>query len=487
MSQDLNERMVAALERQNEILAFQQRELADLKQEKSAYSATSGTFTELHGDGSLFGNESLERDVITAHIRPEGIASRLPILPTVMEDPRYALLTGITADVGSEPANPCDPAPNGYLKACTISTQFGRVTRDTQDIDVSKVMLRRNRGDFTDLMLRGRVLGLTGLEPGGLNESSMIDIVTMSEMVQAGVRLERHLVNTMWQGSPANNNAGGGYAEFPGLDSQIATGHVDFSTNTACPAVDSDVKNFAHNEVGGTGLDIVEYVSMMEFYIRNNARKMGLDPATWVFAMRPELWFELSAVWPCSYMSHRCSDAAGSQLNVINDAANVNMRDDMRNNNYLIVNGNRYDVVVDDGIFEHTNVNNANVGAGQYAGSIYMVPLTITGGFPVLYREHLDYRQASGDVALLRGNETFWTDSGLYLWVYDQNRYCYRLGATTEQRIVLRTPQLAGRIDNVLYTPLQHLRDFDPTSPYFADGGVSLRGDNQTRYAVWLS
>jgi len=485
MKDELLERLVSAVEMQGKILQNQQS-LLDKQNTKSAYTTTSGSYTELHGDGSLFGNESLERDVITAHVRPEGIASRLPILPTVIEDPRFALLTGVTGDVGNEPANPCDPAPNGFLKACTISAQFGRVTRDTQDIDITKVMLQRNRGDFTDLVLRGRLLGLTNLPPSGMTENDILNVVTKSEMVQVGVRLERKLNTLMWQGSPANNNAGGGYAEFPGLDAQIATGHVDFSSNTACGAVDSDVKNFAYNEVGGTGLDIVEYLSSMEFYLRNNARKMGLDPATWVVVMRPELWFELSAVWPCSYLTNRCGDSSGNQVAVINDNVNVNMRDGMRNSMSIIINGNTYEVIVDDGIFEHNNVNNGSVAAGQYASSIYFVPLTITGGFPVVYREHLDYRAATSDISMLRDNPTFWTDDGMYLWVFDQNRGCYRLGATTEQRVILRTPHLAGRIDSVLYTPLQHLRDSDPDSPYWVDGGVSMRSDNQTRYATWL-
>ena len=60
----------------------------------------------------------------------------------------------------------------------------------------------------------------------------------------------------------------------------------------------------------------------------------------------------------------------------------------------------------------------------------------------------------------------------------------YKLSLKTEQRIVLRTPQLAGKIQNVKYVPLQHLRSSDPASPYHRDGGVSLRNE-RTAYAVW--
>jgi len=80
------------------------------------------------------------------------------------------------------------------------------------------------------------------------------------------------------------------------------------------------------------------------------------------------------------------------------------------------------------------------------------VPLTI-GGAARHLREHVDYRQASRDVSLLRGMEQFfWSDNGVWSWAYEQVKWCYKLALKTEQRVVLRTPQLAGRVDHILYT-----------------------------------
>lgn len=454
---------------------------------KSAFDATFGTTQFARGVQSLWGGLPVERDIITAHVRPEGLLSVLPSLPSVTEHPLFGIITGVSGDIGSEAVNPCDPNPTGYLKACTTTAQFGRLARDTNVIDIDKVMLKFNRGDFTDYRLYGRMLGLTTTTPSRITEDGFLNVVTKAEMMIAGVNIERKLNKLTWQGSPANNTAGGGYKEFPGLDSQIATGHVDVETNTACPSVDSDVKNFGYDEAGGTGRSIVEYLSMLEFYLRNNARKMGLDPVQWVVAMRPELWFELSAVWPCNYLSHRCAtDVSATNPIVINDNVNVSMRDDMRNGQYIDINGNRYPVILDDGIFEHTNVNNANLALGEYASSIYFVPLTITGGFPVTYAEHVDYRAASGDISLLNNKPTFWSDDGMFMWVYEQNRFCFLLAVKTEQRIVLRTPHLAGRIDAVRYSPLQHLRQPDPSDPYWVNGGASLRTYPWNKNAVWL-
>lgn len=435
----------------------------------------------LHDGGGIFSTPGLDRDVITAHIRSQGILSKLPLLPSVDADPRFASITGFTDEVGARVTNACDDAPTGYMKGCNLTALFGLERQDTNTIEMDTVMLRWNRGDMTDLVLRGRLLGLSNVEPSGLNEQDVLNIITMAEMVSAGVRAERSLVRQAWQGNVA-------LAEFPGLDLQIATGQVDADTNTACPALDSDVKDFAYDDVCGTGRDIVEYLAMLAWYLEFNARRMGHDPVQFAIVMRPELWFELSACWPCRYLTNRCNNAAGTAVGVINDENNVSLRDSMRTGMYIDINGKRYPVITDDGIFEHDSTNNANLIAGQFASSVYMVPLTIQGGFPVTYRQYLDYRHSfvGQNVALLRGREDFWTDDGVYSWAIENQKWCYKLSLKTEQRVVLRTPQLAGKIQYVSYTPLQHLRSPFPTSDYFLDGGLSVR-PNGTRYAVWDS
>lgn len=447
-------------------------------------TATTGTAVNLHGNGGLFAN-SLERDVISAHVQTKGLAGVLPLFPSNVENPILGLLTGISDEIGSVPANPCSPAPTGYIKGCEITSQFGRLAQDTNVINISDVILKKNRGDFTDLMLRGQVLGLTDLNPVSLNQSDLLNIVTASEMINVGVRFTRKLNKLLWQGSVANNNVGGGYKEGPGLDNQIKTGIVDYSTNTACPAADSSILNFNFNPMSGASPNIVEYMQSMEYQLVHNAERMGMDPTTWVITMRPDAWYELTEIWPCRYNTNRCASATSGNSTVFLDGRqNISDRDMMRRSMTIDINSRTYPVVVDDGMYEYNSTTSGSVPAGSFASSICFVPLTIAGGFPVTYREYLDYRQAAIDVSLLRGKENFWTDDGVYMWVVDQNRLCYVLGGVTEQRVVLRAPQLAGRIDRVLYTPLTHLRDSDPASPYWKDGGVSLRGDSSF-YAVW--
>ena len=436
--------------------------------------------TPLHGLGGLFSTPGLERDVVTAHIRPQGIGSSLPLLPSVDEDPRFGAITGYTEDVGTRITNPCDDAPYNYIKACTLTARFGLTRRDTKEIDIGTVMKKVNRGDMTDLLLRGRVLGLSGLTPSGLNERDIMSIVTMSEMVGAAVSAERELSVDMWQGTIAAGS-------FPGLDSQIATGQVDSETNVACPAIDSDVKDFNYNNVEGTTLSIVEYMSAMEKYLSHNASRMGLDPVTYKIVMSPQLWEVLTEVWPCQYNTNKCaSSVLGDDSRVVIDGReNISDRDRMRNSMTLDINGRTYPVVTDDGIYEANSVNDGNLIPGQFASSIYFVPITIQGGFPVTYRQYLNYSAWDSDVSLLRGKEDFWSDNGVYSWAVSQTKWCYVMHLRSEQRIVLRTPHLAGKIQNIMYEPLQHLRSPYPDSDYFEDGGVSTPRSVGTAYAVW--
>jgi hypothetical protein len=447
--------------------------------------ANTATYTELHGLGGIFSSPGMEREVISTHVRPYGIASELPKFGTVYEDPTFGALTGISDDQGSEPLLPCNDAPDGFIKACNLTARFGRVARDTQTIEMDKVMLRVNRGDFTDLRLVGQVLGLTELYPQGLNQTQILNLVTMSEMIQAAVRLERKLCEHVWVGDVANNNPGGGYKEFPGLDQQIATGQVDADTNDSCPSLDADVKDFDYNDVCGTTQDIVDVVSAMEFFVRSLAEDTGMMPARWVWVMRPQLWQELTSCWPCKYNTNKCTSIGGDHRVLTDGRENITDRDNMRQGKYLDVNGVRYPVILDNCIYEQNSTNDsANLNPGEFASSIYFVPLTVTGNFPVTYMEYLDYRQAAADVALMRGREDFWTDRGQYSWAVEQTKWCYKFSLKSEQRIVLRTPQLSGKIDNVRYSPLQHIRDPLPDNSHWIDGGVSIRSEG-TRYMVW--
>lgn len=441
--------------------------------------ANFSNYSPLHGAGGILSSAALERDIVTAHMRPQqGIGQVLPLIPSVYLDPRFGSITGFTATTGSQPTNACEDAPAGYIKGCNLTARFGLKRMDTQTIDIDDVMLRLHRGEHNDFILRGKLLGRTDYFPTGLSDAEALNIVTMSEMVIAAVNMERLLTAEIWQGVTSVAN------QFPGLDVQIATGQRDADTNALCAALDSDVKSFAYDDVCGTGRDIVEYLTTLMWYLNDVADGTGLAPVQWVIVMRPGLWRKLTDCWPCRYNTFGCTTRDTGAIDAvpsIDAAAMTAYRDNLRRNKILTIDGVDYPVILDQGIFEHNNINNGNLLPGQYASSLYVVPITASGGWPVTYREYVDYRRAAGDVALLKGMEQFfWSDNGVWSWAYEQIKWCYKLSLKTEQRVILRTPHLAGRIDRIRYTPLQHERDIQPSDAYFMDGGVSLRGGTLT-------
>ncbi len=452
----------------------------------------------LFGNTGLFTTQGLESDIITAYVRPKGLMGEIPSFESILEQPIFGSITGVQGDGAAAVNNPCDDAPSGYIKGCNISAQFGRLQFDTQEMEFDKIFLQLNSGVNTELRLRGRLLGLNDdMNPSNISEEDVLNIVIGAEMVKVGMLMERGttnqtgLVRQVWQGAIANNSAGEGYKEFPGLDNQITTGIIDAQSGTACSALDSDVKDFNFQNIFSNNANNVPnavwYLSTLEANLRYNAQRMGLDPVDWRIVMRAELWDELTQLWPVAYNTNRGAEILAGNTRLTLDATDMTAaRDAMRAQMTIAINGRVYPVIVDDGINELTNINNANVPAGSYASSIYMVPISINGAFPVTYFENIDYRRGMSlsGVSKLMGKQDFWTDRGLFSWAIENQKWCFKLSAKTERRIVLRTPQLAGRIDNVLYSPLQHFRESFPGSPYEQDGGVSTRPAS-TVQAVW--
>lgn len=391
------------------------------------------TATLLDQSGGIFSVSGLDPTVISAYVRPyQSISSVIPLLSTQSTTPLFPSFTGFTADSGDQPANACDDAPSADMKSCILTAQFGMKRFDTKTYEANTIIQKINRGVFSDLQLAGQVLGLGNVTPAGLNSNQIMSMVEMAGMVTAAAQAERALVNEFWQGVVTNTN------EFPGLDVQIATGQVDAKTNQACPSLDSDVKDFTYNEIGGTGKDIAEYLEMLEYYLTNNANAMGLD-AEFVIAMRPQAWQRLSQVWPVKYNTLPTGIWAtdNGQRLMIDGTDMTRQRDAMRNAKRITINGTDYTVIPDSGINEATNITDGNLDAGEYASSIYMLPVKVNG-IPVLYREYLDYREFGNEV-LRMDKQNFWTDDGIYSWAIDQDKWCHKYALKTEQRIVLRT------------------------------------------------
>lgn len=440
-----------------------------------------------HGPGGVFTFPGVDPLVFHTVIGSHSLLGQLPTSPSLYTNPTYYTLTGVQADVGSEKVDVCDNAPTGGLaKACLTTSVFGRYERATHELELNRLGARVDRADPMDLRLIGSPLAETGIFGQGVfspdNPTDLFANEVSRKFWERNVSFHRLLSKQLWIGNPTNNSAGGGYKELTGLDVLINTGYVDAETNQACAAVDSYVRSFGSLRVDTNGNALVAAITDMYYQVKDRAIRTGMMPVRWVFAMKPQLFYEITAIWPCSYLSYRCNLTGTSATEFIDAQDAVRFRDEMRAGRYLLIDGERIEVIVDDGIAEL----NGNEGAplGCFSTDIYLIPMSVVGGQASLYLEYFQYANPSLQDAL--GKMILGVIEGPFLTWPRQTNQCVVWQSKTEPRVVLRTPWLAARLQNVVYCPIQHVRDTFPEEPYFADGGKTSR-PGPSYYNIWSS
>lgn len=448
----------------------------------------------LQQNGGLFATPGLDNAVFSAMLRPmKGLADAMPVMPAGTsiqpgsdyggyDAPLFDTITGVTAGNSeawaAQPDAPCDDAPiGGLMKACALTQPYGRQYQGIQ-FRFEELGRIRNRGVSTDLGLMNQpAVGMNFLPTGTQNANNNIfSNPMMNRYFTAGVSFQRLTAGLLWTATPANNKAGGGASQSQGLEILINTGNArDAITGTPCAAMDSDIKNFQKQIVSATGNDIVATIDSMYAYLTWNADQMGLSPVQWAMVMRPELFDEITKIWPIRYYQELIA-ALGTNNNArlnfnVNEASSA--RDEYRRGEFLPLRGEFIPVIRDNTMTEYNVTNLAGLAAGQYVSDIYFVPFTVLGGIPVFYWEVFDQDNDMMRAAEQLGNftSTWTTDAGRFRWWKNERNGCVDLRFEIKYRPILRTPQLAGRVLNVGYQPLQHFRSWDPGSNYFANGG----------------
>lgn len=460
------------------------------------------TSTYGHGPGGLFSFPGLSKPVFSAMILPRlGLQSILPVKPSMDANPLYGIFTGVTATSGSEPSGVCDDPPTaGLSKLCTHTFVFGRQSRQTPVMQIDRAGLWTNRGEFGDLSFLGNPWqGAAGNNPNvpTVPGTGSVDGVLTNEakkkIFELAVAWSRDFARVIYTGSPGNNTAGGGYKEFYGLDRLINTGYSDSETNQACPAADSIVRSFGNLDISTNGAALVRNITNMYRNLRYIAVEAGLDPVKWAICMRWSAFYEVTEIWPCAYLTYRCTNIGTGNTAFVDSNDAIKLRDDMRGNiydrtgQYLLIDGERVDVIIDDGITELNNTNQAGVPAGSFRSTLYFVPLTVLGGTPVTYMEYLNFDAPGAAMEVARqfapGDSYFTSDSGRFLWhKKPPTNWCVQLLAQTQPRLLLLTPHLAARLTGVQYTPVQHEREPFTDAAYFVNGGRTDRNGYAPSY-----
>lgn len=470
------------MKNQNEFFDMLLKGMAEAEaRQKHDLSSTTATTNLMHGPAGIFGYPGIEQDVFATRVKPRGLMSVLPSQGAIDENPIVAYLTGFRDDDSTdEKDGVCDtPISAGEIKNCLQGALFGRVERKTDVIEFNATGRRTNRGEFLDLRLvNDPLLESSFALPGSIPQAGMDALAreVLARWMTMGVSFERKLGPLMYTGTPANNSTNGGYKEFHGLETLVGTGKVDIISGNTCPALDSDVRDFNYLDAAANAVTLVETLTDMWRYVNDIASRTGLDPTTWTFVMRRNLFNEIADVWPCAYGTYRCTvdNVADSTIArvMVDGMAQRGMADDIRNGLYLLIDGVRVPVLIDDFIPEETDTTSANVDAGEFASDIYLIPLQVRGGIVSTYLEYFDFSKGVMQEIMTGklGNE-YWTDGGRFLWTYARTAWCAEWWAKIEPRLRLLTPHLAGRLQNVLYSPLKHYREDEPDSDYFFDGG----------------
>lgn len=457
--------------------------LVKLLTEKESTKAVSSTssFTWGHGSGGVFNRPGVSPDVANAMVLPQyGLQARLPWYPTRETNPLHAIFTGVTnlAD-GNKPNGPCDDAPTpGLMKLCVQAYPLGRQSMMTPVFDITRVGEIVNRGEPLDFSIVGGPNDSNDFAPT-LPTPRDFNGAMRSELKKANLELfvswTRENGKLIFKGTPTNNTAGGGYREYRGLDILVNTGYQDAETMQACKAADSTVYNFGSENISTSATAATALVNrIIGLYHEQTmlADDTGLSPAKIALVMPAPLFYEVTKVWPIVYNTvGATSIAAGqtnTQLNV--DARSVTAdRDDMRNNRYLLIDGERVEVITDG----YVDRNNSS---GTFTSPIYFIPLTVLGSRPATYMEFFDWSGPNGALEagnLLAGPGVFdVTGAGRFLWVHKPvTNFCVQSQVVDRTRLRLDFPHLAARITNVSYTPMYGGRSAFPSDTDFYNGG----------------
>lgn len=465
-----------------------------------------------HGNGGIFAVSGQQPQVFSAMLLPQaGFIDDLPILYSGlgqeydggdqagfggMSAPLHTYITGVTKGaietVTNQPTQPCDPGPEGGLvKACTVTMPFGKY-RASLSMNLEQIATLRDRADPTYLQLMNMAPGQTNLVPSMINSAGNSGML-ISEFTKRCFTLatswKRFLASRTWIGNPTNSAASNNWKDIVGMDLQINTGNkVDVFTSNVCTALNSDIKDFGSRLVSSNGAVFYTHIDMLWFYLNWNARRQGLGNCEWTLVMRPELFDEVVKIWPVEQYTEALTAIgafANGRVN-IDGSATIQLRDAMRQGSYLPIRGVPVRVIQDDTVTELDVTNNAKLAAGQYSSDIYFVPRTVLGGMPITYIQ--PFRQDAGLVEQVvaegRLTRTFTTDGGLFRWYIYEKGPCLQWDIMTMFRVRTHMPQLAGRLQNVAYAPLQHVRSWNPDSQYFFNGGRT-NAPQTSYYTEW--
>jgi hypothetical protein len=424
---------------------------------------------QLHGPGGLLATPGLNKQVVNATIMPRGLAGRIPVRPSIDTNEIFAILTGLLASTGSEPTAACADWPMvGQFKACRQQYPFGQQGRMSQVLNIANAGQIVNRGEFTDNVLFGSPQLGDNNAPGPLNWANILQSEYEKKLAELYAGYFRDYSRYIYTGNPQTTAGSLGWQQYRGLDLLVATGKRDAITGTLCPAADSIVYDFNGTNATTSGSTVYSVIANIVTNLERLAEQLGFE-VKWALTMRYGAFWALTNIWPCVYATSGCGVNTVIRTQSLEEA--TAMRDDMRQGKYLLIEGKRYEVVVDDMLTETPAAGGV---VGNYQSDVYFLPLTVNGQ-PSLFWEYFQYNaQATAAAARMAPTGFFEAlQNGRFLFSrLSPTHTCVQVDIQERPRLILLTPFLAAKMQNLRYTISIHERDSLPTETYFVNGGL---------------
>lgn len=424
--------------------------------------------TSLHGPGGLLATPGMSRQIVNAMIMPQGLAGRIPVRSSVETNELIGILTGLTASTGTEPTQACADWPVvGNFKLCKQSFVFGQQGRMSQVLNIKYAGQVVNRGEFTDNVLFGSPNMGQNTTPGPVDWGRMLQTEYEKKLGELYAGYFRDYARYFWTGNPSVTAGSQGWQQYKGLDLQISTGKRDAVSGVVCPAADSIIYNFNGLNAQTNGTTVYNVLANVVTNLKRLSQQLGLE-VQWALTMRYGAFWALTNIWPCVYATAGCGTAGLIQSSSMREA--TDLRDAMRAGKYLLIEGEKIEVILDDTLVEEAAAGGA---VGTYESDIYLVPLKANGQ-PMLFWEYFPFNeQATAAAAKMAPQGTFTVlQNGRFLQVnLSPTHTCVQVEVLERPRLVLYAPFLAAKFQNLRYTISIHERDAFPDEPYFINGG----------------
>lgn len=414
-----------------------------------------------HGPGGLIASGS-RPDAPVAIVKPDNFAGNVPVFEANDFNAQTEVFSWVSPQTGSAPTGACEtPATAGDLRKEKVITPFGHFFLATGEVDRSAFNLRRDFGDRDVNPINAWITGEDNMNPfapipeGGIN----LNTIWGKRYAEFGVNAANAFSLMHMQGDSANT---GGSSlstafidEYDGLDTLISTAKY------TAPGLDPIVVT------GGTlGSAVVADIINVYRGLQYRSRQSGMPGVKWSVVVNPAMMYELFDTWACNYATTKC-DIEG----VTNDALRFDgaraaaFRDEMIAGMFLLIDGIRVPVIADSGVARTI----ATSPAGQNTSTLFFVPMDWAGR-ALTYFEYLPYyRNTLGITETDNSAYAEPYNGGLYLRTVSDVGVCIKHQFNNRGRLIMDYPFLAGRVDDIVWTPQYTYRD--PIG--FTGGGVT--------------